>query len=427
MRTRSRRLNFDHLLQRSSLRPAYQPIVDLDSQEMVAAEALARWPGIGIAPDEAFQLATSQGRLRELDEACRFAAVDDAVAHGLPSGFSLFVNLEPSVLGPETASRLLAHALGQIELVIEITERALLHRPAELLRAIEELRSAGCAIALDDVGAEPESLALLPFVAPDVVKLDISLVQSRPNSEQAAVLSSVAAYAENSGATILAEGIETEAHLDQALALGATLGQGWFFARPGPLGDVAQPPTALLRRSPLAATPGTPCQGIYGSDFRVGRKGLLLSISHHLESKGLTLDIPPVVVGAFQDAERFTPATSIRYAALADRCSLVAALGVGLASEPVPGVRGVALPDDDPLRGEWVVAVVGAHYTGALIARDLGDDGPDRDRRFAFVLTHDRETVMVAARSLLARVEPQALRSSLSRGRVPATLGAAST
>jgi hypothetical protein len=51
-----------------------------------------------------------------------------------------------------------------------------------------------------------------------------------------------------------------------------------------------------------------------------------------------------------------------------------------------------------------VVAVVGDHYAGALIARDLGDSGPDRDRRFSFALTHDHDTVLAAARSLLERV-----------------------
>ena len=51
----------------------------------------------------------------------------------------------------------------------------------------------------------------------------------------------------------------------------------------------------------------------------------------------------------------------------------------------------------------WCV-VIGTHYAGALIAKDMGDSGPDRDRRFAFSLTHDHETVLAAARSLLTRV-----------------------
>jgi DICT domain-containing protein len=66
----------------------------------------------------------------------------------------------------------------------------------------------------------------------------------------------------------------------------------------------------------------------------------------------------------------------------------------------------VALPADDPLSGEWVVVIVGTHYAGALIAKDLGDSGPDRDRRIAFTLTHNHDIVLAAARSLLERVIP---------------------
>jgi DICT domain-containing protein len=70
--------------------------------------------------------------------------------------------------------------------------------------------------------------------------------------------------------------------------------------------------------------------------------------------------------------------------------------------------QGFDLDEDDPVRGEWVVAVVGTHYHGALIAKDLGDDDAvaDGERRFSFVVTHDRATVLAAARSLLERVAP---------------------
>jgi DICT domain-containing protein len=73
-------------------------------------------------------------------------------------------------------------------------------------------------------------------------------------------------------------------------------------------------------------------------------------------------------------------------------------------AEPAPAVRGVDLDDDDPLVGEWTVAVVGAHYAAALIGRDMGDGGPDLDRRFEFTVTHDPRLVLTAARSLLRRV-----------------------
>jgi EAL domain-containing protein (putative c-di-GMP-specific phosphodiesterase class I) len=399
---------FDELLQRRHLQPAFQPIVDLTTAETVAVEALARWPHLEVTPDVAFQWAKELGRLVELDSACRNAAVDDALEHGLPDRFALFVNLEPSTISAESARQLVARTKGRLTIVAEITERALTTRPAELLEAVSELRRANCAVALDDVGAVPESLALLPFISPSVVKLDISLIQRWPEAEQAAIITAVLAYAERTGARILAEGVETELHLEQALALGATLGQGWYFARPSPLGDFASPDEPLFIPQPVRTVPRSPFAGVDSSKTRIGKKGLLLAISRHLESQGLYLETPPVVVSAFQSAERFTADTAKRYLRLAERCPLVAALGVGLGQEPAPGVRGVELSPDDPVSGEWVVAVVGTHYLGALIAKDLGDSDStaDRDRRFSFIVTHDRETVLAAAQSLLGRVAP---------------------
>jgi DICT domain-containing protein len=156
----------------------------------------------------------------------------------------------------------------------------------------------------------------------------------------------------------------------------------------------------------MPPTLATPFLGVDPSAVRVGPKGLLLGISHHLESQGLTLNAPPVILSAFQDADRFTPQTAKRYALLADRCPLVSAVGVGLSAEPIPGVRGLSLPEGDSLGGEWVVVVIGTHFMGALIAKDLGDSGPDRNRRFAFTLTHEPTTVLAAARSILQRVDP---------------------
>ena len=99
---------------------------------------------------------------------------------------SLFVNVEPSTL--TSKDPILCHEEAmldeQIRVVVEFTERDLSARPAEILGAIRWLRSRGCGIALDDVGADESSLALLPFLSPDVIKLDMSLVQQRDASRR---------------------------------------------------------------------------------------------------------------------------------------------------------------------------------------------------------------------------------------------------
>jgi EAL domain-containing protein (putative c-di-GMP-specific phosphodiesterase class I) len=391
----------DAVFNRSEIRADYQPIVDLSDGSVVAAEALARWPHLGISPEVAFARARQEGRVEELDTLCQRAAVEGLRDSALPVGFRIFVNVEP-ISSVET----LTERTTGPKLIAEITERALLQRPAELLRSVRLMRQRGCGIALDDVGAVPDSLALLPFLAPDVIKLDISLVQGWPDIDQARILTAVSAYAERSGATVLAEGIETEAHLQQALALGATLGQGWFFSRPGPLASYPVPPHAIDLLETPAPEPDSPFALLDPRRVRTGTKGMLVAISRHIEQQGMTLETPPLVLAGFQDAGRFTSATARRYGALAARCPLVVALGAGMGTEPAAGVRGADLSPRDLLRGEWTVVVVGPHYTGALIAKDLGDSGPDLDRRFLFALSHDHETVVSAARILLKRIDP---------------------
>jgi DICT domain-containing protein len=88
------------------------------------------------------------------------------------------------------------------------------------------------------------------------------------------------------------------------------------------------------------------------------------------------------VLSSFQSATFFTPGTATRYANLHDRAAFIAALGVWMPIEPVPGVRGAVLDPDDVLTGEWDVAVLSPHFAAALVARDLGDRGPDNDSRF---------------------------------------------
>jgi DICT domain-containing protein len=133
-----------------------------------------------------------------------------------------------------------------------------------------------------------------------------------------------------------------------------------------------------------------------------------LPISRHLEERALRIGEGAVLLSAFQDAERFTPATRRRYEALARRASLVAAFGIGLPAAPVHGVRGAELATDDALAGEWSVIVLGPHFAGALVARDLGDtDRPDRDRRFSFATVYDRPLVIATARTLIARIAPE--------------------
>jgi hypothetical protein len=295
--------------------------------------------------------------------------------------------------------------MGSSDVVLEVTERALLDDPASLLASIDRMRRRGVRIALDDVGANPDTLTLLPLVAPDVVKLDMSLTRNRPDSHLGRVMVAVLAYAERSGARILAEGIEDEGHVAQARMLGATWGQGWYYSKP----DARVP--APVRRADLAKVHSpevidTPFALAAQHNRRVvtASKAALLEISIRLEALA-RLHQDSIILSTFQHATAFTTATQHRYAELAARCELVAALATGLPTRPVIGVRGAPLSPDDPLVGEWTVVVMGAQHHAALIASDRYV-GSGRDRSFDYFFTHDRALVEAAALSLLSRVSP---------------------
>jgi PAS domain S-box-containing protein len=403
------------VLRNGTLTSLFQPIVELDTGRVVAYEALVRGPdGPLRSPEALFDAARAAGCLAELDQACRAAALRGALDAGLVAPLTVFVNVEPEVLDEEPLAELFdrAGALpGNLRVVLEITERALAARPAELLRTVERVRGFGWAIALDDVGADSASLAFMPLLRPDVIKLDLSLVQARPGPAIAEIMNAVNAHAEATGAVVLAEGIEDGRHLGMASALGASLGQGWLFGRPGPGAAPGQrvgqlhlppppPPADPAQISPFGCLPED-------VELRTAPKALLIELSKQLERQAMRLGETCVVASAFQESRHVTPATRARYRDLVDRVGFVAAVGEGLSAEPLPGVRGAELSAEDPVRGEWDVVVLSPHFSAALLARDLGDDGPDMERRFAFALTYQRDTVVRAARALLCRVAPR--------------------
>jgi EAL domain-containing protein (putative c-di-GMP-specific phosphodiesterase class I) len=406
------------LIESGGLHSAYQPIVDIRSLAVVGYEALARGPeGSPLAtPAALFRSARRSGQLAELDRACRESAIQGAWSSGLGAGVALFVNIEPDAVNGELFSDVALEEIraSRLRVFVEVTERALTARPAELLATIERVRRAGVGIALDDVGADDRSLALMPFLRPDVVKLDLRLVHGAATAAAARTVNAVNAEAERTGATVLAEGIETDAHLFHAAAVGAQLGQGWLLGRPGPLPvsppepvDAQIPVVHGTPRPPGRATPFTlvsehrPC--------RRGDKKLLLRLSRQLEAHAAEIGHEAVLLASFQHRQFFTESQAARYGVLADHLAFVGVFGEDLDEHPAPGVRGADLRGRADLAREWNVLVIGPHFAGGFVARDLGDEGPDEARRFDFAMTFDRDLVSAAAAILMQQVSPSAV------------------
>jgi len=396
----------------TAIRSVYQPVVALGTRAVVGYEALARGAAGSEheSPVALLRAAREQGRLPEVEWACRAAALEGALRARLAPPLTVFVNLEPEVVtrAPQSLRELVARASRELRVVVELTERSLAWRPAELLRTVAWVRRQGWGVAVDDVGADPLSLALMPLLEPDVVKLDLGLLRRRPDAPLAQVVAAVSAHAERTGATVLAEGIETEEHLRTALAMGATLGQGWLFGRPGDLAQAPPPPdrpVVLVRPRPSVAARGSVFDDVaVGQGVQRSTKPLLQAMSQHLEVQALACGPMTLLLSSIEDARFFSPRTAARYQQVAARAALVAVLGKGMPVQPVQGVRGGLLDPQDPICPEWAVVVVSPHFTGALVARDLHDRGTAEERRFDYVLTYDRELVLRAATALLGRL-----------------------
>jgi EAL domain-containing protein (putative c-di-GMP-specific phosphodiesterase class I) len=402
----------DTLLRDGGLHSVYQPFVDLDTGAMLAHEALLRGPA-GTpweSPMVLIDAARQTERLVDLERSSLRRSLADAARSSGSSPVTLFVNVEPSTLTkhPEVVLEAVSGRAENVQVVVEITERALAADPAGILAGAERLRTAGCAIALDDVGVEPESLAFIPLLRPEVVKLDLALLRTVTDLATVTVAGAVRAYAEASGAEVVAEGIETPGDLTRALVLGATLGQGWLWGRGEPeIGPTTFRPERFAARPIGTVLRSSPCElvGLTRS-FRRAPKRLLLPLSRTLELVTLQSRVPSLLFASFEHGRFFTPATARRYLELAERLPFVAAFGVDMPPHPAPGVRGTALSVQDPLAREWTVVVLGAHTSAALIARDLGDAGADPDREFEFVVTHDRDLVTATSQALIGRVRP---------------------
>ena len=140
--------------------------------------------------------------------------------------------------------------------------------------------------------------------------------------------------------------------------------------------------------------------------MRRAGKRLLIELSKQLELEALGRGETAIVAATFQESRHFTRKTAERYRRLVDETAFVCVFGEGITRPPVPGVRACDARGDDPLIGEWDVVVLTPHFSAALLARDLGDTGPDLDRLFEYALTYRRDVAVRAASALMSRVTP---------------------
>jgi EAL domain-containing protein (putative c-di-GMP-specific phosphodiesterase class I) len=350
----------------------FQPIFELRDYGVVGYEALAR-PLDGSSPEELFAAAREQGCLAEVDHDCRAVALQAAAEAGLTAPFALFLNADAGALELDLPD--LPHS-GPT-LVMEITESALTERPEVVLRTLTALRTIGWGVSLDDVGADSRSLAVMPLLYPDVIKLDLRLLAERDPADVARVVTAVGAEAERRRATVLAEGIDSDAQLAMARAAGATLGQGFYLGEPAPLPDPLPTPGRQLKLAGAGGDATGPLPYARVTNWKRPVRG-----SHEL-------------------AERAAALISAQAAALGPTGMLLASCEECGSTDRYEALRDalgfVGVLDPGALEDTWTEIALGPGFGACFVARRDGDD-------WLFATSYDRELVVECALLLMARL-----------------------
>jgi len=258
------------------LHAVFQPIVRSVSGVIEGYEGLIRGPAGGAlhSPAALFSAARAAGRLAELEMAALDVVTRTFALHGLPG--SLFVNVSASVLATHARDmraagrRLKSLGLGADRLVIELTEGDRIGDLRQMRGLVDELRSLGFRIALDDLGEGFASLKVWKEIAPDIVKIDrhfIDGVDRDPWKRQFLRAMQDIGHAANT--RLVAEGIETVEEFRVVQDLKIALAQGYFIARPAPdpVRIAGAHVTTLARR----VTVYPEVAGSYGSGADAGR------------------------------------------------------------------------------------------------------------------------------------------------------------
>lgn len=219
----------------------YHPIVVSETEEIYGFEALARGTRRALrSPEVLFEVAEEANLIWELSRLLRQRAVQGIMPHLKDRQFlflnvdahdfddPLFRNLQPEDLGIDGPSRL----------VFEITERTAIKDYARFQEYLAAFRERGFRFAVDDAGSGYAGLGSIANLAPDYIKLDISLISNiDTNFLKQNLVETMVGFAESQGAQVVAEGVERREEFETVRDLGVHLTQGFLFHRPRPAGQ----------------------------------------------------------------------------------------------------------------------------------------------------------------------------------------------
>lgn len=219
----------------------FQPLHDLERDEIVGFEALVRWdhPTDGVlVPADFLQIADRLGLLGEIDRLVLRQACEQAAQWTSAAGRTLTVAVNAGatsitdVTYPAFVRECLdASGVAPGDLTIEVTEEQIVQLH-EATGVVTELRGMGVQVAIDDFGVGQSSFSQVAALAFDVLKIDRSLVSEIQSGRGGEIIRTVIGMAHTLGVTTVAEGVEAEADLERLRELGSDVVQGYVIGRP---------------------------------------------------------------------------------------------------------------------------------------------------------------------------------------------------
>jgi diguanylate cyclase (GGDEF)-like protein len=230
----------------------YQPIVHLPTNRVSAVESLVRWdhPELGrLLPDDFIRLAEHTGLVDPLTSFVLETALSDWPRSKRPDGCGIAVNVSPQSLHDAAFSgrvrtMLERHRVPATSLSLEVAESLVIADPEGAIRCLDDLHNMGVHLVIDDFGKGYSSLSYLRRLPAHQIKIDRSFIISLADDGDETLVRCMIDIAHNLGMSAVAEGVETQAMLDQLCDLGCDAAQGFFLAKPGTAAEI----TAWLKR-----------------------------------------------------------------------------------------------------------------------------------------------------------------------------------
>jgi len=230
-------------LDRGEMTPFFQPQIDLETGQIIAAEALSRWMRAGelVMPSDYIEIAERSGVICDIDLRMMRLAIESATrwrARGIDVGLSINVSIV-TLSASAWARELLDHVADSgmpAELVtVEVTESRRVSEFENVVGELDALAKRGVAISIDDFGAGYADAHSLEMISASELKLDRSLLQGDLPPAAAA-----ARLAHDRGLRLVAEGVETAEHEQRAVDLGCHRAQGFHFSPAVPSREFAE-------------------------------------------------------------------------------------------------------------------------------------------------------------------------------------------